>query len=67
MSEVEYVSASDKVYVAPEDVKDMIGAILTVHDRTMVKRLIDKDVDNKVHYLFQDVHDKAPAGTYTEL
>lgn len=55
------------MYDIPEDVQHMIETAVKVHDETKLKRLIDDIVNNIVHHLFKDAHDKALTGTYTEL
>lgn len=45
----------------------MIKAVLKHHDETRLQHLIDDTVNENVHRLFKNSHEKALTGTYTVL
>lgn len=65
MSENEYCSPSQIVYITSEDVQNMIEAVLRAHEEFTLKLWIDNTVNKKVHHSFKNADGKDLIGTYT--
>lgn len=57
MSEDENIPGSRKMYVAPEDVQQMIEDDLKAHGESKLQRFNDNKVNMKVLPLFKDAHE----------